>query len=133
MVRIYLPKHILSLCETPNELIEYVGYTSFIILLPRCDRNEIPAITNPRIKKRSIPMHYHLHNFIMSRIPSDIYKIRNPSLTIEKEARTGQLSVKLKKSAKLEKASEDTISFIKHTFPEGQKEIKKQNVVSADL
>ena len=89
VVRIYLPKEILRLCETPNEFIEYVGFTNFVIPLPRCDRNEIQATTNPRIKKRSIPLHYHLHNFIMSRIPSDIYKIRNPSLRVEKDEKSG--------------------------------------------
>ena len=117
VVRIYLPRHILSLCETPNEFIEYVGFTNFVIPLPRCDRNEIQATTNPRIKKRSTPLHYHLHNFIMSRIPSDIYKIRNPSLRVDKDDK-GHMSVRLAKSQRLDKIAENTMSFIKHSFPQ---------------
>ena len=113
-----MPKEILRLCETPNEFIEYVGFTNFVIPLPRCDRNEIQATTNPRIKKRSIPLHYHLHNFIMSRIPSDIYKIRNPSLRVEKDEKSGQVKVKLAKSQRLDNIAENTLSFIKHTFPQ---------------
>jgi N-glycosylase/DNA lyase len=34
IVRIYLPKDILTTCLTPNQLIEYVGTTPFIIKLP---------------------------------------------------------------------------------------------------
>ena len=133
VVRIYLPKHILTLCETPEHLIEYVGHTNFMIPLPKCDRNENPAITNPRIKKRSIPMHYHLHNFIMSRVPSDIYKIRNPSINVEKDSKSGILNVTQKRSARLETTSDSTMSFIKHSFPEKQKEITRQHIGSADL
>ena len=83
-----MPRDILTLCETPNQLIEYVGYTQTVIRLPLNDRNEMKQKTNPRLKKRPTPLHYHLHNFVMSRIPSDIYKIRNPSLGIEKDAAT---------------------------------------------
>ena len=88
VVRIFLPKDILSLCETPNQLIEYFGFTQTVIKLPPCDRNEMKIKTNRRLKKRGTPLHYHLHNFMMSRIPSDIYKIGNPSLGIEKDLRT---------------------------------------------
>jgi hypothetical protein len=77
-----LPKDILILCETPKKLIEFVGTTPFMIKLPQNDRNETIRITNPRIRKRGIPMHYHLHNFLMWRIPSDFYKLKTPSLEL---------------------------------------------------
>lgn len=111
-VRIFLPRQILHLCETPNQLIEYVGYTSSVIKLPQCDRNEMKVKTNPRLKKRSTPLHYHLHNFIMSRIPSDIFRIRNPSLGIEKDPKSGQLVVTQKKSKRLTEAVK--FGFVSH-------------------
>lgn len=68
--------------------------------------------TNPRLKKRATPLHYHLHNFIMSRIPSDMFRIRNPSLGIEKDPKTGQLIVTQKKSKRLTEAVK--FGFISH-------------------
>ena len=112
MVRIFLPRDVLTLCETPNQLIEYVGFTQQVIRLPQCDRNEIVIKTNPRLKQRGTPLHYHLHNFVMSRIPSDIYKIRNPSLGLEKEPKTGKLVVTCKKSKRLTEAVK--FGFVKH-------------------
>ena len=67
-------------CHTPNELINFVGLTPFVIMLPKNDRNEFIRINNPRIRKKGTPLHYHLHNFIMWRIPTDFYKIKSPSL-----------------------------------------------------
>ena len=110
-----------------------MGFTNFVIPLPRCDRNEIQATTNPRIKKRSTPLHYHLHNFIMSRIPSDIYKIRNPSLRIEKDEKSGQMSVKQAKSQRLDKIAENTMSFIKHSFPQETTREAGKKIVATDL
>ena len=81
-VKIYLPKNILIVCDTPYKLIEFVGTTPFMIKLPQNDRNETIRITNPRIRKRGTPMHYHLHNFLMWRIPSDFYKLKTPSLEL---------------------------------------------------
>ena len=93
VVKIYFPKDILQLCETPNKLVEYFGYTQTTIRLPKNDRNELPRMTNPKIKKKSTPLHYHLHNFIMSRIPSDYYRIRNPSLAVDVDPDSGWLKV----------------------------------------
>lgn len=56
-------------------MIDYVGATPFMMKLPINDRNEKVRETNPRIRKKGTPMHYHLHNFIMWRIPSDFYNI----------------------------------------------------------
>ena len=83
IVKIYLPKNILTeKCLTPIQLIEYVGLTPFVIMLPKNDRNEWVRINNPKIRKKATPLHYHLHNFIMWRIPSDFYKIKTPSLSL---------------------------------------------------
>lgn len=83
IVKIYLPKNILTeKCLTPIQLIEYVGQTPFVIMLPKNDRNEWIRINNPKIRKKATPLHYHLHNFIMWRIPSDFYKIKTPSLAL---------------------------------------------------
>jgi hypothetical protein len=51
--------------------------------LPVNDRNEDVRASNPRIRKRGIPLHYHLHNFLMWRVPSDFYRIKTPSLDFE--------------------------------------------------
>lgn len=68
--------------------------------------------TNSRLKKRSTPLHYHLHNFIMSRIPTDIYKIRNPSLGLERDPKSGHLIVKNKQSKRLTEAVK--FGFVSH-------------------
>ena len=83
IVKIYLPKDVLNTCVTPNQLIEYVGCTPFVVQLPQNDRNEKVRLLNPKIRRRGIPLHWHLWNFIMWRVPSDLYKIKNPSLTIK--------------------------------------------------
>ena len=111
-MKIFLPREILALCDTPNKLIEYVGYTSSVIRLSPCDRNEMKIKTNPRLKQRTTPLHYHLHNFLMSRIPSDMYKIRNPSLGIEKDPRSNLLEVTEKKSKRLTEACR--FGFVNH-------------------
>ena len=49
-------------------------------------------------------MHWHLHNFIMSRIPSDLFLIRNPSLGIETDP-SGLKVVVAKKSRRLMNAN----------------------------
>ena len=85
VVRIYLPKDILNICPTPNKLIEYAGTAPFSIKLPNVDRNEKIRVLNPNIRKRGTPMHYHLHNFIFWRIPSDFYTIRKPGFQIQGE------------------------------------------------
>ena len=83
-----------------------------MIRLPQCDRNETKLKTNPRLKKRSTPLHYHLHNFVMSRIPSDIFLVRNPSLGIEKDSKSGKLAVVPKKSKRLIEAVK--FGFVTH-------------------
>ena len=62
-------------------------------------------MTNPLLKKRGTPLHYHLHNFVMSRIPTDLYRVRNPSLALEKNPTSSNLVVTQKKSKRLLEAS----------------------------
>lgn len=113
-----MPRDVLSLCETPNQLIEYFGYTQMVIRLPACDRNEPIVATNMRLKQKSTPLHYHLHNFIMSRIPTDIYVIRNPSLGIERDPKTDKLVVKPKQSKRLTEAVK--FGFVSHAHASAQ-------------
>lgn len=77
-LKIYLPKDMLKLCETPNELIEYVGQTKEVLRLQETDRNEVYVQNNGNIYKRATPAYVYLANFIMNRVPSDIYRLKNP-------------------------------------------------------
>lgn len=63
-------------------------------MLPKNDRNDWIRLENPRIRKRATPLHYHLHNFLMWRIPSDNYRIQSPTLSL-----VGDM-IKTKKSAR---------------------------------
>jgi len=83
-----------------------------VIRLPACDRNELIIKTNSRLKQRTTPLHYHLHNFVMSRIPTDIYKIRNPSLGLERDPKTGLLVAKTMRSKRLTEAAK--FGFVTH-------------------
>jgi len=133
VVRIFLPRDILNLCETPNQLIEYVGYTSSVIRLPQCDRNEMKMKTNPRLKKRNTPLHYHLHNFVMSRIPSDIYKVRNPGLDIEKDPKTNQLVIIQKKSKRLTEAVKFGFVTHQHVSSSDRTPVNPKTTVNGNL
>jgi hypothetical protein len=82
-VRIYLPNKVLEQHQTPNELINYVGAAPFAIKLPNNERNAKDRLENPKIRKRATPLHYHLLNFIMWRVPSDFFAIRKPGLHIK--------------------------------------------------
>ena len=52
----------------------------FAVKLPNNERNSRDRVENPKIRKRATPLHYHLLNFIMWRVPSDFYSIRKPGL-----------------------------------------------------
>ena len=82
-MKVYLPPNILDECPSPQSLIDHVGSAPFVIKLPNNDRNEKVRQTNPRIKKRGTPLHYHLHNFIMWRVPSDYYLVRKPGFSVQ--------------------------------------------------
>lgn len=78
------------MCETPIDLIEYVSKVNEVIKLKDSERNEQEIETNPNLYRRSIPGYIYLLNFIMNRVPTDIYRIKNPKLEIEKDSRIPQ-------------------------------------------
>jgi hypothetical protein len=92
-VRLFLPRDILKFCETPNQLIEYVGQTNSLLKLPNLDRNDKSQRENSNIRKMAVPLHIMLRNFIMNRIPSDLYRMRNPRMRIEKDKDNKQVIV----------------------------------------
>ena len=57
--------------------------TPWVIPLPKNDRNDFYRLNNPKIRKRPVPLHYHLHNFMMTRVPSDYYRLQRPSLALQ--------------------------------------------------
>jgi len=83
-VKVFLPKDVLKQCETPNELIEFIGITNTILKLQECDRNEVHYETNPFIYRRKIALYMYLFNFVMNRVPSDIYRFKNPPLSFDR-------------------------------------------------
>lgn len=83
IVKVYFPNGILQSCKTPNELMAHCGMTPWVIPLPKNDRNDWSRLNNPKIRKRPVPLHYHLHNFMMTRVPSDYYRLQRPSLALQ--------------------------------------------------
>ena len=59
--------------------------TNSLLKLPNIDRNDIHQRENPFIRKKPLPLHIIMRNFIMNRIPSDLYRMRNPKMRLEKE------------------------------------------------
>lgn len=87
-LKIYLPKDILKQCRSPKQLIEFFGKTPFI-LKQSIVHNDDEVENNPSLFKRNVPLYMYLPIFVMNRIPSDIYRVRNPMLKIKKSAKTG--------------------------------------------
>ena len=77
------PKEILKKCKSSRELIEFVGRTSFRLEL-RYYRDLDAYNKNTNVFKPGIPLYMYLSVFLMNRIPSDLYRIRNPKLEIIK-------------------------------------------------
>jgi len=88
-----MPKDILKQCKSPKELIEYFGKTNFI-LRPKVVRNDDEMESNKNLYKRNIPFYMYLPIFVMNRIPSDVYRVKNPKLEIKKSRTTGYRYVK---------------------------------------
>eukprot|EP00347_Sterkiella_histriomuscorum_P021039 403335495 len=96
-LKLYFPKDILKLrdpkdpqillADSPNKLIDYVSKVKDRLNLPLRDRNEIHFECNPNIYRSAIPSYIYLLNFLMNRVPSDIYRIKNPRLEIGQEDR----------------------------------------------
>ena len=91
-VKLYFPKEILKICETPLDLIEYVSKVKETLKLEETfrgkvsDRNEYHLLNNPNLYRRSTPGYIYLYNFIMNRVPSDLYRVKNPKLEIDRAA-----------------------------------------------
>ena len=73
------------MCESPYDLIEYVSRIKEVLRLHENDRNDYQLENNPNLYRRSIPGYIYLFNFIMNRVPTDMYRIRNPKLEIERD------------------------------------------------
>jgi len=84
-LKIYLPKDIFRLCETPNELIEHIGFTNVMLTLHPNERNEVIMEKNNVLYSRGIPGYEYLYYFIMNRIPSDIYRLKNPKFEVDED------------------------------------------------
>ena len=86
-----MPKDLLkNECKNPKLLIEYFGRTQFV-LRPKSFRNEefVSIEKNKQIYKKNIPLYKYLPIFVMNRIPSDIYRIKNPKMVIKHSKNTG--------------------------------------------
>ena len=86
-----MPKDLLrNECKNSKLLIEYFGRTQFV-LRPRSFRNEESSQpeVNKNIYKKNIPFYKYLPIFVMNRIPSDIYRIKNPKMMIKSSKNTG--------------------------------------------
>ena len=88
------------MCETPQDLIDYVSKIKDTLRLQETfrgkmsDRNEYQLLNNPNVYRRSTPAYIYLFNFIMNRVPSDLYRVKNPKLNID-HARTAPNSNEL--------------------------------------
>lgn len=52
--------------------------TKSMLKLQANDRNEVHFENNPNLYRRGIPGYIYYYNFIMNRVPSDIYQFKNP-------------------------------------------------------
>ena len=77
------------MCETPLDLIEYVSKVNQTLRLSETfrgkisERNEYQLQHNPNLYRRSVPGYIYLYNFIINRVPSDLYRVKNPKLDID--------------------------------------------------
>ncbi len=83
-LKLYFPKDMLAKYPTPNELIDYVSKIKDVLKLQETfrgkvhERNEEQLLTNPNLYKRAIPAYMYLYNFMMNRVPTDLYRVKNP-------------------------------------------------------
>ena len=74
--------------ESPQLLINYVSTVKDTLRLQETFRgkvsyrNELHLLNNPNVYRRSTPVYILLFNFIMNRVPSDLYRVKNPQLVI---------------------------------------------------
>ncbi len=81
------------IADTPAKLIDYVSKVKDKLTLPYKDRNEQHLESNFNLYRSSIASYMYLYNFLMNRVPSDIYRIKNPKLEIGSEIRGGNSRV----------------------------------------
>ena len=82
-LKIYLPKKILQECSTPIAFIDYIGFTNYMIKLKDTEENEEHVATNPLLYRMSTALYMHVFYFIMNRVPSDLYRFKNPKFTLK--------------------------------------------------
>lgn len=87
-LKLYFPKNILLTCDSPSSLIDYVSTVKETLRLQETFRGKVSArneqqlVNNPNVYRRSTPAYILLFNFIMNRVPSDLYRVRNPKLNL---------------------------------------------------
>lgn len=80
-----MPTQILKTHTTPQKLFDYVAKTRQLLKLQANDRNEAHFENNPNLYRRGIAGYIYYYNFIMNRVPSDIYQFKNPKYGANKE------------------------------------------------
>ena len=103
-LKLFFPKDLLvTRCQTPRELLDYVSRIKDVLRLTETfrgkvhQRNEDQISTNPKLYKRAIPLYMYLYNFMMNRVPTDLYRVKNPK-DGSKVASTGGAKDLLKKA-----------------------------------
>jgi hypothetical protein len=98
-LKLFLPKDILKKSETPLELFECVSKVKDTLRLQETfrgkvsDRNEWHLLNNPNVSRKRTPAYMYVYNFIMNRVPSDLYRVKNPPLTLETRKSTQQATI----------------------------------------
>jgi hypothetical protein len=82
-LKIYLPKKIVLECPTPQQFIEYIGFTNLMLRLKDNDKNEEHLLNNPALYRSGTAGYMYVFYFIMNRIPSDLYRYKNPKFVIK--------------------------------------------------
>jgi len=63
-------------------------------LKPSIIRNDDEMESNPNLYRRTVALYMYIPIFVMNRIPSDIYRVKNPKLEIKQSKATGYKYVK---------------------------------------
>mmetsp|Transcript_17802 Transcript_17802/g.27535 ORF Transcript_17802/g.27535 Transcript_17802/m.27535 type:complete len:361 (-) Transcript_17802:272-1354(-) len=81
-LKVYLPRDILKReCHSPQQLMDYFSRTPFVIRQRILRNDDIDK--NQNIYKKGTPFYMYLPIFVMNRIPSDIYRLKNPKMEIK--------------------------------------------------
>lgn len=108
-MKCFIPKDLLSsTCRTPKQLIEYFGRTRFV-LKPLIIHDDDEWDKNTRVYKTVPPMYMRLPIFVKNRIPSNIYRIKNPRMVIKKHKKTHYRYVKDSQTANTQMHGENDL------------------------